>query len=259
MVFLEVCYQSDVLGMQMQMNVLLPETAPHQPPKECPVLYLLHGMSYDHTSWMRWTSIERYAGKYGYAVIMPDTHLAWYTDMKYGLKYWTHLTEELPKIVHRFFPHITEKREKTFVAGLSMGAYGALKCGILLGDRFACVGGLSSPPDMLDHMRNPNFPPEEIALYHDIYGTEEEYIGSINDLYAQAAIHGKDAVRPRFYMSCGTSDVYLPLSRSMKDALFATGYDLTYREMPGDHNWEFWDAEIQSFLAFTKESAKGDN
>ncbi len=131
-----------------------------------------------------------------------------------------------------------------------MGAYGALKCGILLGDGFSCIGGLSSPPDMLTHMHTPDFPPEEIALYHDIFGSDEEYTGSINDLYAQAALHRNDPVKPDIYMSCGTSDRYLPQSRSMRDALLAADYPLTYRELPGDHNWEVWDAEIQEFLAF---------
>jgi S-formylglutathione hydrolase FrmB len=112
-----------------------------------PVLYLLHGLSDDYTIWQRRTSIERYVADMEIAVVMPDADTSFYSDMVHGRKYWTFLSEELPEIVHDFFPNISEKREDTFVAGLSMGGYGAYK--LALGtDRFAAAASLSGAVDL---------------------------------------------------------------------------------------------------------------
>lgn len=81
-------------------------------------------MNGNHSVWQRRTSIERYAAEYQLAVIMPSTDLGWYTDTTYEMKYWTFIAEELPQICHELFPQLTQKREKTFAAGLSMGAMG---------------------------------------------------------------------------------------------------------------------------------------
>ncbi|MBQ7299952.1 MAG: esterase family protein, partial [Clostridia bacterium] len=104
MALIETHYFSEVLGMQTSMNVIIPGYPGAPARRPIPVLYLLHGMSQDYTSWLRFSMIEQYADEFGVAVIMPDANMSWYTDMKRGFAYWTHLTEELPGIVHRFFP-----------------------------------------------------------------------------------------------------------------------------------------------------------
>jgi len=83
--------------------VILPQTTSGQigmkgigSPDGCPVLYLLHGLSDDHSIWLRRTCIERYATAYGIAVVMPNGHRSYYSDMASGLKYFTYISEELP-------------------------------------------------------------------------------------------------------------------------------------------------------------------
>ena len=133
MALLNVCFHSEVLGKQVQMNVILPQRSRGQIGMKSieekvdayPTLYLLHGMSDDYTIWERRTSIERYASEKGIAVVMPDGDLSWYTDMKYGGRYFTFMSDELPAVCRDFFPKMSDKREDTFVAGLSMGGYGA--------------------------------------------------------------------------------------------------------------------------------------
>ena len=91
-----------------------------------PLLYLLHGLSDDATAWTRYTSIERYAQAYGLAVVMPQVQRSFYCDQVHGGRFWTFMTQELPEVVQRFF-HVSSRREDTFVAGLSMGGFGAMK------------------------------------------------------------------------------------------------------------------------------------
>lgn len=248
MALIETHYFSDVLGMQTAMNVILP-CYPGEPARRpIPVLYLLHGMSQDYSCWLRFSKIEQYADDFGLAVVMPDAGMSWYTDMKHGFRYMTHLTEELPAIVHRFFPALSTAREDTFVAGLSMGAYGAIKFGMLRPDLFSYVGAFSPPPDMEFHMRNPDFPDWEHRLYHDIFGTEEQYHAEDGDLYTQAPLRAEAAKNTRFFLYCGTEDVYLPQSRSIAKALSDASYNMVYEESEGTHNFCFWDRVVKEFI-----------
>ena len=248
MALIETNYFSDVLGMQTKMNVIIPGYPGAPARRPIPVMYLLHGMSQDYSDWVRFSMIEQYADEFGVAVIMPDANMSWYTDMKRGFRYWTHLTEELPKIVHRFFPALSTAREDTFVAGLSMGAYGAIKFGMLRPDMFSYVGAFSPPPDMAHHMNNPAFPEWEHRLYHDIFGTEEEYHAEDGDLYTQAPLRAEAAKNTKFFLYCGTEDVYLPQSRSIAKALSDADYDMVYAESAGDHNWYFRNRVVKEFI-----------
>ncbi len=154
MALMHVDFFSDVLGMSMNMDVILPQQTRGQIGMEGKMgdgryktMYLLHGMSDDQTTWQRRTSIERYVSELGIAVVMPTTHLAFYTDTAYGMNYWTFISEELPRICREFFPRMSERREDTLAAGLSMGmAHGSWDFGraILSGRRRPCPARLIS-------------------------------------------------------------------------------------------------------------------
>src|SRR3954451_16849323 len=133
MALLRCDFFSDVLGLSTSMTVILPQSTSAQIGMSGsagsgapPVLYLLHGLSDDDTTWLRRTSIVRYVAPLGLAVVMPQVHPSFYTDQAHGGRYWTFLSEELPAVVSSLF-RITDRREDTFVAGLSMGGYGAFK------------------------------------------------------------------------------------------------------------------------------------
>lgn len=115
-----------------------------------PTLYLLHGMSDDHTAWQRFTAIERHVSHLNLAVVMPTTHLGWYTDMEYGNRYWTYPTQELPGICRSFFHGMSDKREDTFIAGLSMGGYGAFKAALGAPETFCAGASLSGALDIAE-------------------------------------------------------------------------------------------------------------
>ena len=126
MALLHVNFFSDVLGMCAEMDVILPQQTSGQIGMEgraadgkYKTMYLLHGLSDDQTTWQRRTSIERYVSGLGIAVVMPTTHLGFYTDTTYGVRYWTYVSQELPRICREFFPRMSEKREDTLAAGLS--------------------------------------------------------------------------------------------------------------------------------------------
>lgn len=241
---------SGVLGMHTEVNVILPDRlrrgmtglgAKREGPLQA--LYLLHGMSDNHTAWCRQTSIERYASEYNLAVIMPTTGLYWYTDVPGGQKWWTYISQELPEMIHDFFPGISTLPEHTFAAGLSMGGYGALKLGLRGGGRFSHVASLSGAVNIARDHESPG----DEAYFNGIFGTNEAAAGSFNDLIA-AAEELPEADRPRVYMWCGTEDFLYGQNVLMRDHLAKLGYDLTYEESPGDHQWKYWDERIQRVL-----------
>ena len=164
MAFIQCDFGSYALGMACSMNVILPQKVNMQigmkgvaGEGKHPTLFLLHGLSDDHTIWMRRTSIERYVAPLGLAVVMPNVHRSFYTDMAMGGKYWTFVSEELPRVARSLF-HLSDKREDNFVAGLSMGGYGAMKMGLRKPEMFAAAASLSGVMDInswINRMESP--------------------------------------------------------------------------------------------------------
>lgn len=244
MAHLVVDYYADALGVQTRMHVLLPQRLAAGKAK---TLYLLHGMSDDEGTWMRRTSIERYAEEKGLAVVMPDGGLGWYTDMYRGLAWFKFISKELPALCRRFFPILSDKREDTYIGGNSMGGYGALKCALRAPQTFSKVISLSGALDAVDTAIN-NTVPATRRYWEDVFGPAEDVSGSENDLFAAATALTDPALRPRIYMWCGTEDFLYGQNIRMRDHLRALGYDLTYEESPGDHQWQYWDKKIADAL-----------
>ena len=244
MAHLVVDYYADALGVQTRMHVLLPQRLAVGKAK---TLYLLHGMSDDEGTWMRRTSIERYAEEKGLAVVMPDGGLGWYTDMYRGLAWFKFISKELPALCRRFFPILSDKREDTYIGGNSMGGYGALKCALRAPRTFSRVISLSGALDAADTAIN-NTVPATRRYWEDVFGPAEDVSGSENDLFAAATALTDPALRPRIYMWCGTEDFLYAQNIRMRDHLRALGYDLMYEESPGDHQWRYWDKKIADAL-----------
>ncbi|MGO1925960.1 MAG: alpha/beta hydrolase [Brachybacterium tyrofermentans] len=242
---------AESLGMGTSMVVLMPQAASgigmegadggQAPGDAVPVLYLLHGLSDDCTIWERRTSIERYATEKGIAVVMPEVRRSFYCDEEAGEKYWTYVSEELPELVARTF-HVSTAREDTFVAGLSMGGFGAFKLALNHPDRFAAAASLSGAIDLLSmdlSARDAALAPR-IWGDRDLAGTTDDLLGLVGSVDPQSL--------PALFLDCGTEDGLLEQNRRFIDAAEQHSVDLTSRLRPGDHAWEFWDQGIQDVL-----------
>ena len=244
MALLEVNFDSQVLGLSLGANVILPEhpEAGKEPPA---VLYLLHGLSDDHTIWSRRTAIERYAAKYNLAVVMPDAYKSFYCDMRHGSDYWTFFSEELPALIRRWFK-VSGDPAKTFVAGLSMGGYGAFKLALGCPGQYAAAASLSGSLDLAHHIHD-EWDECRLRTFNAVFGDMENIPGSGNDLIAQ--VKALESVPDtEFYVACGTEDFLYADSVNFRDAAAEKGLHLTYEEPGGDHTWSFWDTYIQRVL-----------
>lgn len=257
MALLHVDFFSDVLGMSMNMDVILPQQTQGQIGMEgkgtqgrYKTVYLLHGMSDDHTIWQRRTSIERYVSQLGIAVVMPTTHLGFYTNTTYGMNYWTFISQELPRICREFFPQMSDKREDTLAAGLSMGGYGAWKLGLGASDTFGAAASLSGVLDIVEDVkRNHRERLDLLPLFSGIFGSLEQLVDSDNEIMTLAR-KLKDTKKelPRLYAWCGTEDFLYQGNLTAWEYVKSLGYDLVCEESSGDHQWKYWDAKIQDVL-----------
>ena len=250
MILNEVNFFSETLGLLSTMYVLVPqrklaEVKSKRTPKYR-TLYLLHGHSDDHTAWQRFTSIERYAEGLNLAVVMPAVHLSFYNDMVHGLKYWQFISEEVPALVRDIFP-LSSARRDNFVAGLSMGGYGAFKMALTHPERFVAAASLSGSVDLSDVVRVKKEDPENKAWIEEmrtVFGDLSKVPGSKHDLFTLARKVAKGSVKPRLYQCCGTEDDLHPDNVRFREAVRRLPLDLTYEEGPGEHNWAYWDKMI---------------
>ena len=253
MILSEVHFFSDLLASCCTMNVLLPQRLSSRPNSRYSppfrVLYLLHGYSDDHTAWQRWSSIECYAEGLNLAVVMPACQNSFYTDMAHGGRFLTYLTEEIPQVVHDLFP-LSTRREDTFVAGLSMGGYGAFKAGLTRPDLYAAAASLSGAVDIRELIKKHEDPGNLAWLetMRNNFGDLDKVPGSQYDLFALAQKVSASPIKPRLFQYCGTEDFLYADNLRLRDFIRTLGYDHTYEETPGDHSWKYWDAEIQKVL-----------
>ncbi|PZE22274.1 alpha/beta hydrolase [Paenibacillus xerothermodurans] len=252
MALIQCNFFSEALQLSTSMTVILPQQTRTQIGQQNvkmgdrhPTLYLLHGLSDDDTIWLRRTSIERYVAPLGLAVVMPQVHRSWYTDMVHGNRYWTFLSEELPELCRSFFP-LSDAREDNFVAGLSMGGYGALKWALSKPDQFAAAASLSGA---VNRARVPD-DPERLREYRLIHG-DESVAGTANDLFwLLQQCDASEGPKPKLYQCCGTEDFLYEDNMLFRNACANTDLDFTYEEGPGAHEWGYWDEKIQDVLAW---------
>lgn len=180
-------------------------------------------------------------------VVMPGVNRSFYTDMAHGAKYWTFVSEEVPRLAQSFFPLSTERAE-CFVAGLSMGGYGAFKLGLTYPNRFAAAASLSGALDMAQRLEEVE--EERQSEFEDVFGDLSVLKGSEHDLFHLADKLVEYRTPPRLYQCCGTEDFLYAGNVCFREHAQKLGLDLTYEEGPGEHEWGYWDRQIQKVLAW---------
>lgn len=256
MALIQVTFTSHSLMRTVPLMVVLPadkfDRDTLRPERSFPTLYLLHGVFGNCTDWVSGTRIQRWAQERDLAVVMPSGDNRFYVDQPDTADcYGRFIGEELVEITRRMFP-LSRRRQDTFIGGLSMGGYGALRNGLKYNRTFGSIAALSTAnvTAVLDSYLDDtdNFLQSK-AYIQGLFGPLDQVPGSDKDLYALAdSLAGKREEQPRIYMACGTDDSLLTVNRNLAQRLKRDGFDLTYREAPGAHEWDFWDSQIKQVL-----------
>lgn len=236
---------SNELSMNTGIAVSLPNDACKRPEQGFPVLFLLHGLSDDHTAWVRRTNIDRYAQERGLAVVMPEVQRSYYTDMEYGLRYFSYVSEELPRLCREMFG-LSARREDCFAAGISMGGYGALKCVLRRPDRFSACAGISGAVDIKKRAEDYRNRPEMRCAFGNPAVLNER-----DDLFVLAkGFSAAPEQCPKIFLCCGTEDSMLTENRQFKKYLEECGIRHEFHESPGKHDWAYWESVLPQVLDF---------
>jgi S-formylglutathione hydrolase FrmB len=242
MAFLTVRFRSESLVKQDAMNVFFPEGTRGR----LPVLYLLHGLSDNHTAWQRRTSIERYLDGKRLIVVMPDTHRFFYVNdpRPGGQAYEDHIIRDVIGTMDRMFPTVRGRRGRA-VAGLSMGGYGALMLAMRHPDKFSTAVSHSGAL----HFAHA-FPKSRGPQYGDVAELSKALPRRAYDLWALARRLKRSRRRLAIRLDCGTEDGLIESNRTFHAHLTRLGIDHEYAEHSGAHDWAYWDAHVQDTLRF---------
>ena len=253
MALLQVNFFSDALKRTVPMQVILPadKVGPNGP---IPVpengyktLYLLHGLFGNYTDWVSNTRIQQWAEAHDLAVVMPSGDNSFYVDWKMpNSNYGRFIGEELVAVTRKMF-HLSTRREDTFIGGLSMGGYGALRNGLAYPETFSCIAALSSAVHIFEL---PLDTPGRTIIGEDwVLGDMKAAAKTINNpRVGLAQIKEQKLPLPKIYMACGLQDHLLFASQAIRDHFREEGIDLTYEEHDGKHDWIFWDTQIRKVL-----------
>lgn len=255
MALIQVNYLSRALFRTVPVNVILPSDKVSaekggylmKPGDKFSTLVLLHGLLGNYTDWVSGTRIQRWAEEKDLAVIMPSGDNAFYINTSLpNNNYEEFIGRELLQVMRCMFP-LSCRREDTFIAGLSMGGYGAIRNGMKYAENYSCIAGLSSALIELQ----PEF--EAVAGETSVFGEADSIRNTDrNHLVAYAQLRRRVAAgefdMPRFYLACGKQDRLLAANRDFRDLLLADGVDVTYDEEDRGHDWDFWDSQIRKVL-----------
>jgi len=253
MAHLKINYFSNALLKDCQMDVLLPQKTDSNPDwdettlSDLPVIYLLHGMSDDNSSWIRKTRIERLLKSTPVAVIMPNADLSWYSNTTYGMNYYNDIALELPKVVHSFFPQISQKREKNFIVGLSMGGYGAYKIALSTNkySYAAALSGAFNPSgsnEILTSFRSPEYWHGAINKLDDFDNSPDNLINLVKQRLASSE------EIPKLYAWCGKQDFLYQDNLNFISELNSLDVPIDTKFTDGKHDWYYWDKYLEDIL-----------
>lgn len=256
MAFIQMNVMSESLLRTVNVNVILPadkiqmpdkDTSPVMPQGNFKTLYLLHGIFGSQVDWINGTCLQRWAEERNLAVVMPAGDNHFYIDHPITHEnYGQFVGKELVELTRRIFP-LSRKKEDTFIGGLSMGGYGALRNGLKYHDTFGHIAALSAAA-LVDYPDNAVPFLSEAMLTH-IFGDMEQARHSDNSLCHLMQENCRlGCNHQKIYLACGQSDPLRTHTNQLLHDLTANGYEVTAEYGEGAHEWDFWNRYIQRVI-----------
>lgn len=264
MAFFQVNFFSKSLKRQVPFTAFVPVDTLEIPGQESvergPIksLYLLHGYAGNHMDWGLGAKIQELSLIHNIAVFMPSGENNFYLDdSDKGELHAEFIGNELVQFTRKTFP-ISSNREDTFIGGLSMGGFGALRNGLKYFQHFSKIIALSSalitrniagiPKDYKDPIADYNYYRRVFGDLNELLGSDKDPEALILNLKKDTAENPEKTVIPNIYMACGTEDFLLKENRAYHEFLKHEGVEHTYIEAPGVHDWKFWNEYIEKAM-----------
>ena len=253
-----VLFRGDVKSKSLQrrtsISVILPadnihflQDAEEIVPKPYRTLYLLHGLYGSDDIFLANTSIQKFAEDNGIAIVIPCGENSFYVDnVNAHALYGEYVGQELLDITRNIFP-LSDKREDTFIAGFSMGGYGAIRNGLKYSQNFSKIGMISAAlitDDIVGYSSDDNVLRSR-PFYESIFGNLDELEGS--DMDPKALIENCSNI-PDIFMACGKDDFLYDKNTYFYDFLKTNNVNVDFVEAEGEHTWDFADKYVKEFI-----------
>lgn len=200
----------------------------YAPANKYPVLYFLGGIGNDCNSVFDYTRAQLYAEEYNIAIVSISGENKFYADVT-AEKFSEFLEEELPNLMSGYFP-ISKRAEDSYIAGLSMGGYGALLHFLRRPEKYRAVGCFSGAVGKFDYAETEEG--KDYNIYH-----------LIDTRLKEGAIKGD------IYVSCGNEDFILDCSLKLKKYLEDKKVKFSWKKVDCyGHEWRFWDEQLEEFI-----------
>lgn len=226
-----------------------------------PVLYLLHGLTGHFNNWSDKTKIAEFARNYKFILVMPEGDDGWYSDAANAPndKYESYIIQELiPEIDKKF--RTKSNRENRVIAGLSMGGYGSIKFGLKYPEKFVLVGSFSGAlgAASISLKTIGNGWKALTDSIKKVYDADDSQTRKDNDIFKIVREIPNEKIKslPFIYLDCGTEDGLIQSNREFNLLLAEKKIPHEYRELPGKHDWIFWNSQVEEFLEVTTRFVK---
>jgi putative tributyrin esterase len=239
---------SAALGREQAATILLPSSYARSGTRY-PVLYLLHGGGQDHTTFATRSWFGELPSR-NMIIVTPDVGESWYVNSVSDptARYEDFIVKDLVAHVDTNYRTIAT-REGRAVAGVSMGAWGAMLLGLKHHQLFGAIGALGSPFGI--SRQDPNMDmTSRTQQRFGAPGTPERRERDPGTLASEIAPESL----PLLFLACGSQDLFVRDNRAFVERLAERKLPYEYRELsPFGHSWEVWDAQIIHFIEIVVE------
>jgi S-formylglutathione hydrolase FrmB len=271
-------FDSQKLGMAARYSIFLPPSYSKDAARTYPVIYFLHGLNNNETSW----TTERYgqiqntldqmmsSGKIPeFIMIHPRGDSSFYCNYIDGSrKYEDLIAEELISYMEKHY-RAAKGRENRAIAGTSMGGYGALKIAMKYPDRYAAVAAQSpilfpgaNPLELSEDAKASRFYSFFVNMLKPVFGdpVQQDLWDANNPLILAKR---QKLANLNIYFDYGTDDRYIPLTRldegnqALDRVLTQAGIAHVFKMHAGEpHGWALVSAHLEETLPFLCQTFK---
>lgn len=250
--------ESKLMARKMPYKIILPAKYDTEKTKRYSVIYLLHGLTGHYDNWTAKTKISDFAAQYNYIIVTAEGDDGWYSDSvtKANDKYESYIVKELVPEIDKKFRTVADKNHRS-IAGLSMGGYGSIKFGLKYPEMFSIVGSFSGalPATGWTDKNSAAWLSKSIM---SVFGDATNDTRLSNDIYkiVREMPDAKKKNLPFIYLDCGTEDFLIQPNRDFAAILFEKKIPHEFRQLPGKHDWNYWNSQVQEFLKLSAKFIK---
>lgn len=225
--------QTTLMTYPLSFRVYLPVCYDPNGDYEYPVLYFLHGQSFNDDQWDRLGADETLdrlilAGEVApFIIVMPKE--SDYMSNQWDSKYGPAIAEELTVWIDEQY-HTCAERDCRAIGGLSRGAAWAMRTGLIYWETFGTIGTHSLAP----------------------------FRGDFNEAPFWFAEIPEDQL-PRIWIDIGVLDVNLDAANTFEVRLTKYRMPHEWHIFLGTHNEDYWQAHVEEYLRWYAEAWEDRN